>query len=512
MEKESITNFSITRLSRPRPESNIAMQYDVGCAQVIITDDAEYYVIPPEMSKNAETVFQRLMGNIFESLSETSTDHIIFRISEHLETEAKKSTDFAVWEKEKSIIEYYLKQELVGFQLIDVPMNDPYLEDIICTRYDKAIGVIHKKFHDKIMLKTNITFGTSEKLDGFIQTISSRLGKPPSSARSIVYCATPQNHRITFTWKDKISPMGSSFAIRKFPKEPYVITHLLKDGVLSVELAAYLWMLIDANPFLLVIGETGSGKTTMINALMCLSNPRWHVIVIEDIRELDIPNYWTEYSVTYEDPHSKMESNFDIHMMDLVKMALRKKPHFMIVGEVRGEEAREMFQGATTGHGTITSFHASGPSEALTRLRSKPINITENQLMNLWGILHITKLKTRKGKFARRAMSFSEVYVEENNSRNTDNVGNNFSSNIKFQQVFVYDEEKDSIFPKKIEEIIKNSKNVYRASRLIGVEDIVTELQKRKHLLEQCVKEDAYTVKQVLAITSKCYNVTNPDN
>ena len=396
------------------------------------------------------------------------------------------------------MIRYYLHAELDGYRIIDVLMHDQELEDIICTGYGKAVAIIHKQFSGMRMLKTNIRFSTMDDVNEFIQIIATKFGKPPTFAQPITYCSTPENHRITFVGKDRISPDGPSFAIRKFPDKPLVITHLISDGVISLEFAAYLWILIDATPFLLIVGETGSGKTTLINALMCLSDPRMHVMVIEDTRELRMPHYWAEYNIAIEGGGSKgNQGQKGTSVMDLVRMTLRKKPHFVIIGEVRGEETREMFQGAVSGHGAMTSFHAAGVPETFARLKSDPINITENQLMNLWGVLHVNNLKTQKGEMARRMLTYAELFLKPDGT--TD-----------YQKIFGYDYVTDTIMPKNTDEMIKNSKKIQYAAGRAGISDVAAELEKRKALLQECMDSGADTVQKVFAITSKCYAHADP--
>ncbi len=372
---------------------------------------------------------------------------------------------------------------------IDPLMEDPNIEDIICTRWDRSIGVIHRHHSDLVMLHTNITFGTDERLDAWIQRISSRYGDPPTYAYPIQGYSTEKQHRIAIVGLDRVSKEGGSFAIRKFPEKPYVITHLLESKVLTIEMAAYLWMLIDATPFLLIIGETGSGKTTLINALMCMSDPRLHVMVIEDTRELQLPHYWAEYTVT----SAESVVNNPITLMDLVRLSLRKKPHFVLIGEVRGEETREMFQGATTGHGAMTSFHAAGSNEAIARLSSDPLNINSNQLMNLWGMIHVSKIRNKDGKIVRRVIDYDEIAYPDRK--------------IETRNVFHYDYDADKVGPDDYQGIVKKTAKLQYAATRAGVAeaDIESDLLRRQELLKECMSKKAYDIKDVFEITSKFY-------
>ena len=248
-------------------------------------------------------------------------------------------------------------------------------------------------------------------------------------------------------------------------------------------------MLIDATPFLLIIGETGSGKTTLINALMCMSDPRLHVMVIEDTRELQLPHYWAEYTVT----SAESVVNNPITLMDLVRLSLRKKPHFVLIGEVRGEETREMFQGATTGHGAMTSFHAAGSNEAIARLSSDPLNINSNQLMNLWGMIHVSKIRNKDGKIVRRVIDYDEIAYPDRK--------------IETRNVFHYDYDADKVGPDDYQGIVKKTAKLQYAATRAGVAeaDIESDLLRRQELLKECMSKKAYDIKDVFEITSKFY-------
>lgn len=488
------SEFSIAKFQTDDCTNLAEKPYTINGATVYITTDGRYLVSEPKLSRTAEKIWGRLMDNLYYSYSDSQKDHIVQSVKDRLEDEAKQTAVLDTYNKEREAIEYYLIRDIAGYRELDVLMNDPGIEDIICTRFDREVAIIHKNHLEQEMLKTNIRFQTQETFDNLLQIISQRQGHAPTTSKPIVYCSTPNNDRITITWKNEISHPGSTLAIRKFPREPYTITHLLDAGVLSTLMAAYVWIMNDARSFSFIVGETGSGKTTAINALVCMSHPRWHILTIEEVRELTIPHFWKEHLVTRSSPHL-VKSDYDIDIAGLGMAALRKKPHYVIVGEVRGPEVQQLFQIALTGHGCVSSIHAPSAHDLLVRLGGDQMRVTPTQQKSISYLLNIQKIKTKNGKIARKATSITEITGD---------------AEPQLYELFAYDPRNDTFAPGTIDELLGSSKRLDSAIRFLGITDIAQDIEKRIHLLQECLRCKAYDVRRVFDIISRYYNVNNP--
>jgi flagellar protein FlaI len=386
-------------------------------------------------------------------------------------------------------LRYYLIRDILGYGILDVLMRDENIEEITAEKFDTKIGIIHRKFSEFNILDTNISFGSADSMSSYIQRLMQKTGNTVTAAMPIMNAMTKEGDRITVTYGQEVSLPGPTLDIRKFTRDPFTITHLLDFGALTGLIASYLWMLFDAKAFGLVVGETGSGKTTMINALMNLSNPRWKIVTIEETPELQIPHYRWERLITRTSPMIT-RSNFDITIMDLIRASLRMRPDFEIVGEVRGEEAQYLFQSAATGHGGLTSVHGSGAESALNRLASEPINIKPSQQMLLWFIAHMTRLRTADKKIIRKIMSIKEVIPK--------------TKSISLHDLFKYDQKISCYNIETIDQLVEKSKRIQDAADILNVEP-KEDLEKRIELLDECKKSSAHSIKHIFSIISKYY-------
>ena len=493
MEGHQDPRFKVAALSA-EGDVDVIDSYKVGRARVFVTGDGRYLVSEPPITEAGHTVYEQLMRRLFLSLLplQQQRDPVSY-LERHIWLEAHRQGIVDDVKRNFPEIRYYLVRDIVGYGILDVMMNDDGIEEITIERHDSPAGVIHRRFTEFNILDTNVSFGSADAMNSYIQRLVQKAGSAVTAACPIVNAVTPQGDRITVTYQREVSLPGPTIDIRKFTRRPYTIVHLIRTGALSKLMAAYLWILLDAKAFGLVIGETGSGKTTAINALMCLTNPRWKVITIEDTPELQIPHRRWQRLITRTGLFVSDTSKYDITVMDLIKASLRMRPDFEIVGEVRGEEAFALFQSAGTGHGGLTSFHASGIESAIERISSEPMNIREGQQMLLWFVLHITRMRGRGGRLTRRIKEIHEVVPRPNRR-------------IEIRRLFAFDPNRDGFGPHDPQQLIDKSIRLKEACSLLEINDPLGDIYARIGLLDECIRKDAGSIGEVFDILGRYYS------
>ncbi|BES80934.1 type II/IV secretion system ATPase subunit [Pyrodictium abyssi] len=295
---------------------------------------------------------------------------------------------------------YYLLRDKAGLGILEPVLKDPYIEDISCPGVGN-IYIVHKVFGP---LETSLRFETHEELDKFIIELSERIGKPVSHARPIVDATLPDGSRINIVFGTDVSLQGSNFTIRRVAKIPLSVTQLVSWNTFDERIAAYLWMLLLEGNSGFVSGETASGKTTTLNAIVAFINPTAKIVTIEDTAELNVPhpNWVRELTRDTGSPETS------VTMFDLLKAALRQRPNYIIVGEIRGAEGLIAFQAMQTGHPVLATFHAASVERLVQRLTSPPINVPKSQLDNL-NFVVIQSAVYREGVLVRRVLSVNEI-------------------------------------------------------------------------------------------------------
>jgi flagellar protein FlaI len=224
----------------------------------------------------------------------------------------------------------------------------------------------------------------------------------------------PGKDRLAATFKREVSPKGGSFSIRRFREEPFSVVDLVEMGTLNEEIAAYFWLLIENRMTIAVIGGTGAGKTSTLNALASLVKPSMKIVTVEEIPELNLPHENWVQLVARESYGLGIMKTGEVSLFDLVRASLRYRPDYIVVGEIRGEEAFVLFQALATGHGGLTTLHAESLDYTVKRLTSPPMNVapTYIPLINLAALVERVQLPNSKVggmTFGRRIQSIVEV-------------------------------------------------------------------------------------------------------
>jgi flagellar protein FlaI len=274
---------------------------------------------------------------------------------------------------------YYIERDLIGYGKIDALVRDPFIEDISCLGIDKPVYLYHRKYEN---VRTNVIFSCEEELDDFITRIVHRQGKHVSIAHPIVDITLPGKHRLAVSFGKETTPAGTSFTIRKFREDPMTIVDFIMNETIDESIGAYLWMLMENKMSVMIVGPTGAGKTTALNAIACLVKPDLKMISVEEVSEINLPQ--ENWVSTIARPGFGGDKEGEVTLHDLIKSAVRHRPALILVGEIRGEEAYVLFQALATGHGGLCTTHAEDVEAVIQRLTQPPMNIPQGviPLMN----------------------------------------------------------------------------------------------------------------------------------
>ena len=441
-----LENLEITDLDKYK----ISAKYKINDCQIYIATEKSgkmYYLIQePNIDDVGKAIFSKIMRFLYISVPSETTNSKMLRVEMKkriIEISKKLKIDSLVIPVIDSLL-YYVIRDSFGYGLIDVLMKDPNLEDIVEESFAKPVGVVHRQFGDHGILDTNIEFATMETVNAFVQKLVQKTGKSMTAAVPYIDTMTKEGHRIAATFGKEISLPGPNFTIRKFTEKPFTITALLEKGTLSPLMAAYVWLLLDSKAFVLVIGSTAAGKTTTIGAFSSLLNPQAKITTIEDTSELRIGHTHWQRLITRK-ASSMFSDKYEVSMNELIKLSLRSRPDYIIVGEVRGEEISSLIQAVATGHGGLTSFHASDADATLVRMESPPMNVHLSGQMLISTILRQSRL-VEPGGVVRRVTEITEVIPEK--------------KSIHLKHVLGWDAAKSKFYPDDIADLINNSERL----------------------------------------------------
>jgi len=423
-----------------------------------------YYVVEPKLSEFEKLFLDEIKDRLkdvllFEDIkSEEDKDKILTAKVRKLVRDYAIDVTPLITEK----ILYYTRRDFIKFGKIDALMHDERIEDVSANGFDIPIYLYHKKYTN---LATNVVFTESE-IDSYVIRLAQRCGKHISVAEPMIDATMPDGSRIQMTLGTAVTTHGATFTIRKFSEIPITPVDLIKWSTFSAEEMAYLWLCIENNKSLIFAGGTASGKTSSLNAVSLFIPWQAKIITLEDTRELKLPHPNWIPGVTRDSFTADGKGSID--MYDLLKAALRQRPEFLLVGEVRGKEALTLFQAMSTGHTTFSTMHADSVASAIHRLENPPISVPRTMIQAL-NIISIQAQTFVRGKRARRNMKLVEITDIDPTTRN-----------IKTNDIFVWDALTDKF------NRVGESKALAELTLRRGwsVADLKTELVNRQKILE----------------------------
>src|SRR6266540_6223758 len=299
-----------------------------------------YEVIEPKLLEEEDELLEVLKEILVESLElmEDATPQAKEQYLRRIVESLLRELGVQLHPVSKERIMYFVLRDFIRYGPIDATMIDTQVEDISCDGMNVPFYIYHRKYGS---IPSNLRFVSPEELDSFVIWLAQRCGKHISVAQPMLDATVPDGSRLQATLGMHVTKRGSSFTIRRFRENPFSPLDLVRFKTMSPEMMAYLWLAIENGQSMLICGGTASGKTTTLNAiLLFLPHENW-------VPLLTRAGFGGRSSTTGKPAG-------EIDMFDLLTAALRQRPQYLMVGEVRGPEAFVVFQAMATGKSAYT--------------------------------------------------------------------------------------------------------------------------------------------------------------
>lgn len=451
-----------------------------------------YYIEEPIMTNPEKEVF-RLVKKALEEMVNVSfakAENFKFLI-EYLEKSIQSiliELGIKLSNESYNKLMYYIYRDSIGLNEIAPLMNDYYIEDIECNGLDYPLYIVHRKYEN---LRTNIKYSDPKEMVNFVEKLAQKTGRYISYAKPLLDGTLPDGSRVNATYTKDITTRGPTFTIRKFTKDPWTPIHLMKHKTASAEVFAYIWLAIENKFNIMVIGETGSGKTTFLNSVLSFVPPEARICSIEDTRELNLEHDNWLPSVTrtgFGMPNIYGKQFGEITLFDLLKETFRQNPDYVVVGETRDKEAYVMFQGMASGHPSYSTFHAASIEALVRRLGAPPIDLPPSLIESLDVICVVTHVKTPELN-VRRLREINEVQKVES------------IRSIKSNKLFIWDPVKDSFGAGKVSVVLQ------KISEMTGkpVPALFEEIRRRADILRAISKQGISSFNEFTRLVNEYY-------
>ncbi|MAV78019.1 MAG: hypothetical protein CMA15_03950 [Euryarchaeota archaeon] len=358
---------------------------------------------PTAPSFTTDNEFENILQQMIEryTILDSEANNLVRRQGRLWEMVGMDDKRLTVSTTQRERLSYVVIRDLIRNGPLEPLLSDEMLEDI------HSVGLKHIHMDHKVfgMVTSNIRFRERELLSRYLRAMSERIGRPVSDNKPIIDGVLLDGSRINIIFSDDVSMLGPSFTIRKFAEETISVIQLIKWGTMSAQQAAYIWICLEYGMSVLVSGETASGKTTTLNAILPFIDHNVKIYSAEDTPEVKVRHKIWQRLVTRD---AKNEDS-RVEMFDLLKAALRSRPRYIIIGEIRGVEGATAFQAMQTGHPVIATFHASSIVKMIQRFTGDPINVPIRFFDNLNFAIFQEVVEAPGGGIARRITGIDEV-------------------------------------------------------------------------------------------------------
>lgn len=374
----------------------------------------KYDVIEPRLNKFEEASLNRIEDILGQELEVDfqklgQSNELMGYITNKVE-EVCRELGIKLSKRDFDNIMYFIERDYIGFGKIEPMFHDIHIEDISCDGTGIPVYIVHNRYGS---LPTNIFFNSDDDLNSIVIKMAQRANRHISVSDPLLDGRLPDGSRVQATFGREVTQHGPTFTIRKFKTEPMTPTMLINYRSCPPRIFAYIWLALEHSytASTLVSGGTATGKTSMLNALSIFLPGTAKIVTIEDTQELNLPHEHWIPSVTRSgfggiDISGKRQG--EVSMFDLLKAALRQRPDYLIVGEIRGEEANVMFTGMATGHPGMGTIHADSMEALVNRLTTRPISLSPALLQSLNIVVQLTHAKIG-GRTIRRAKEVMEI-------------------------------------------------------------------------------------------------------
>ena len=427
-------------------------------------------------------IIKKYFRYIFETISIIVDMHKKEEIIKDASKKIMRRIGISITDEKIEKYNYYLIRDFLGLEIIEPLLHDKNIEDISCDGLNIPIYINHMKYGP---LEVNRIYKNRKILDSFIVKVAQKCKKEITLSKPILQGKLPDGSRVEAIYGEEISQKGSTFTIRKFKEVPFTPIHLISSGTMPSFLLAYLWVALENKKSVLVSGGTATGKTTVLNALSLFVPPSSKIISIEDTPEINLPHEHWISMVSREESTQKSQ----VSMFELLKASLRERPDYIIVGEIRGEEANVLFQGIATGHSGLGTVHSQRFDELVNRMTIRPINLPKNLLAEVDIIIFMKQLNI-KNALVRRVTSIVEINSYDRKEDKYD-----INEFVTFRQATdSFDSSEKSLTISKLVELKGND-----------AESLWTEIEKRKRILDYMKEKEIYDFLEVSKILQKYY-------